>query len=300
MGTSKSKVLATSEIEIAYREFGLPDGLPVLMLHGFPEGAASFDGLIERLDLEGLRLRVIVPSVRGCGATMVTKEDLISGEVAAWAHDVFALADGLGLERFVIVGHDWGARGGYGACVLQPERVIGHFALASPYEMFGGEMPPEQADAYWYQWYFQTALGKKALEENAEALCHHIWERWSPSWGFSRKEFAASAADWKNPQFAEIVLHAYRHRWGNALGKPAYAEAQAKLDAKPKPRIGVRTMFVYGGDDHCVLPAASEGQKSLFSGEYERVAIKGVGHFPQMEDPKAVAKLFERFLKSLR
>ena len=49
-----------------------------------------------------------------------------------------------------------------------------------------------------------------------------------------------------------------------------------------------------------MLPEASDEQKSLFSGYYERVAIKGSGHFPHREDPKAVAKLFTQLLKKIR
>ena len=70
-----------------------------------------------------------------------------------------------------------------------------------------------------------------------------------------------------------------------------------KLDSKPKKHIKVPTLFGYGTDDHCVLPAASEDAGKYFDGWYERVPIKGSGHFPHREDPKAVVKLFDRLLK---
>ena len=298
---SEDRTLQTSGITFGFREYGPKDGMPVLLLHGFPDAPNAWDPLIDLLQPAKRKLRLFAISMRGYGHTVITQENLVSGEVAAMANDVLVFANAQGLDRFIIIGHDWGARAGFAVSVLAPEKVIGHLALSSPYQMFGGrDLPPDQVQAYWYQWYFHTAQGEKALRENAAALCRHIWSAWSPRWRFSSREFEHTAAHWKNPQFADVVLNSYRHRWGFALGKPAYAAQQAVLDAKPTAKISVPTVFGYGTDDHCVLPEASEEQKKLFSGSYERVAIKGSGHFPHREDAKAVLKLFERLLKRVR
>ena len=297
---SENRKLQTSGVEFSYREAGSADGLPVLLLHGFPDAANAWDCLVSLLQSSKRKLRLFVPSMRGYGETMVRQENLLSGEEAALANDVLVFANALGLERFVVIGHDWGARAGFDASVLAPERVLGHLALSSPYVMFGGrDLPPQQAQNYWYQWYFQTAQGEKALRTNAAELCHHIWRAWSPNWRFKQSEFEKTAEHWKNPQFASVVLDSYRHRWGNSLGKPAYAAQQAELSAKPKTKISVPTLFGYGTDDHCVQPEASEEQRDLFTGWYERRPIKGAGHFPHREYPKDVAKLFYRLLKKV-
>ncbi len=295
------RTLQTSGITFSFREFGPRTGLPVLLLHGFPYAVSGWDAVVARLEPEKRKLRLFVPSMRGYGETIVTKDNLLSGQEAALAHDTLVFANALGLNRFAIIGHDWGARAGFDACVLAPERVLGHLGLSSSYVMYGGhDLPPAQVQSYWYQWYFQTAGGAKALRENARELCRHIWHAWSPNWRFSEREFAAQAAYWTNPQFATVVLDSYRHRWGNSLGKPAYAAQQAVLDAKPKAKITVPTLFGYGTDDHCVLLAASEDTSRYFTGWYERAAIKGSGHFPPGEDPAAVVKLFDRLLKKIR
>ena len=298
---SRDLTLQTSGITFGYREYGPKNGLPVLMLHGFPDAANAWDALIELLQPEKNNLRLLPLSMRGYGHTLIEKDNLLSGEEAALASDALAFANALGLERFVIVGHDWGARAGFDVSILAPGKMLGHLALSSPYVMYAGrDLPPAQVQAYWYQWYFQTAQGAKALQENAKELCRRIWEVWSPNWKFSKREFERTAKHWENTQFAAVVLNSYRHRWGNALGRPAYAAQQALLDSKPRAKISVPTIFGYGTDDHCVLPEASEEQKSLFTSHYERVAIKGSGHFPHREDPKAVAKLFAQLLKKIR
>ena len=297
----KPRTLQTSGVEFSYRDLGSPQGTPVLLLHGFPDAANAWDALIDRLKPSKTGLRLLVPSMRGYGATLVRKDNLLSGQRAALATDILAFADVLGLSRFIVLGHDWGARTGFDMSVLAPDRVLGHLALSSPYVMFGGkDLPPQQVQNYWYHWYFQTAQGEKALRTHAKQLCEHIWHAWSPNWRFSAREFNETAAYWQNPQFASVVLDSYRHRWGNSLGKPAYAATQAQLEAEPKPKVSVPTLFGYGTDDHCVMPESSESQKEHFTGWYDRVAIKGSGHFPHREDAAAVAKLFTRLLKKLR
>lgn len=296
---SKALTVDTAGITFSYREFGAPDGLPVLMLHGFPDAANAWDALVDALKPAKRNLRLLVPSMRGYGETLIRQENLLTGQEAALAQDVLAFADALKLERFLIVGHDWGARAGADACVLAPERVLGLLALSSPYVMYGGkDFPPEQVERYWYQWFFQTAQGEKALRTRAADLCEHIWHVWSPTWKFSRREFEHTAAYWTNPQFATVVLGSYRQRYGNELGKPAYQALQDEIDTRPK--ISVPTLFAYGTDDHCVLPAASEDLKRWFTGWFERVPIKGAGHFPHREQTAAVAKLFQRLLKKVQ
>ena len=297
---NKFKTLQTSGVSFSYREFGPVDGLPVLLLHGFPDAANAWDAVVARLGAEKRKLRLLVLSMRGYGETLVGQENLLSGQRAALAQDVLQFADGLGIRRFVLVGHDWGARAAFDVCVLAPERVMGHLGLSSPYVMYDrGDLPLSQAQSYWYQWYFQTAQGEKALRTNATALGEHLWRAWAPGWKFGKKELLETAAFWKNPQFATVVLDSYRHRWGNSLGKEAYAALQNQLEAEPKPKISVPTLFGYGTEDHCVLPEASEGLGKYFSGWFERVPIKGSGHFPHREDPAAVVKLFERLRKKV-
>lgn len=297
---TKFKTLQTSGVLFSYREVGPVDGLPVVLLHGFPDAANAWDAVVERLGAEKRKLRLLVLSTRGYGDTTVQKENLLSGQRAALAHDVLEFADGLGIRRFFVVGHDWGARAGFDVSVLAPERVLGHLGLSSPYLMYGGQdLAPAQVQSYWYQWYFQTAQGEKALRTRATELCEHIWRAWSPGWKFGKKEFLDTAAFWKNPQFATVILDSYRHRYGNSLGKEAYGALQNQLEAKPVAKISAPTLFGYGTDDHCVLPAASEGQEKYFSGWFERVPIKGSGHFPHREDPGAVVKLFERLRKKV-
>lgn len=299
MSGPETKFVDTSDLRIGYLEAGAPGGVPVLLLHGFPDAPVAWRAVVERLDRK--RYRLIAPYLRGFGPTTVKQEELVGGQTAALGHDVLAFADALGLTRFHLVGHDWGASAAYAASLFAPERIKSLMTLASPYVMWGGkDYPPAQVHAHWYQWYFQLEPGEKVMRENAEDFCKELWRRWSPEWTFSRAEFSEAAKAWENPQFADTVLHYYRTRWGGALSLRAYAFLQSKLNTKPKPKIAVPTIYVQGGADACDLPGCSDDQGSYFSGRYERVMVQGVGHFPHRENPAAVAKMLSRQLEKTR
>lgn len=285
----------TPHARIHFLTFGNPNGIPVLLLHGFPDSPAAYTEVIAHLDRKHLHL--FVPYLRGFGQTTINSPDLVTGQEAALGHDLLAFADAVGLRRFHLVGHDWGARTAYAACLFAPERVVSLLTLATPYVMYGGKpYPPPQVNANWYQWFFQLELGRTMLHTDAVAFCHQLWRSWSPDWNFSESDFEDAAQAWSNPQFAETVLGYYRTRWGGALSNRAYAELQAQLNASPKAKITVPAMYVQGGADNCDLPACSEDQATFFTASYERVLLKGLGHFPHREDPKAIAKLITRHL----
>jgi pimeloyl-ACP methyl ester carboxylesterase len=116
------KIVPTRWLEIGYEEFGDPTGLPVLLLHGFPDDAVrAWDGVIRQLSHE--RARMITPYLRGFGPILITAPEAVSGQLAALGQDVLDLADALRIERFVIVGQDW-ARGQLMPPPRSPQREL--------------------------------------------------------------------------------------------------------------------------------------------------------------------------------
>ena len=102
------------------------------------------------------RVRTIRPYLRGFGPTRFQSADAPrTGHGPALAQDIVDLADALGLDRFAIVGHDWGARAAYTVAALFPQRVTAIAALALAYQPGGVFAVPgfSQARAFWYQWF---------------------------------------------------------------------------------------------------------------------------------------------------
>ena len=275
---------------------GPENGRPLLLLHGWPDAAQTWDALLPAL--HGSGYRTIAPFLRGHGPTRFRDTATMrSGEVVAMAQDALDLAAALGLGRFGLVGHDWGARVAYTLACMAPERVAAVAALATGWDRNDPDQPVSmpQNQAYWYQWLMALDRGAALVRDDRHAYTRFIWELWSPGWMVPEDDFAAAAAGFDNPDWADITLHSYRVRWGLASRDPAHAPLTRRVAADPV--IAAPTLMLQGGADPVALPQSSEGKEGWFSAGYERVVLDGLGHFPQRQGPEAV---LERLLPFLR
>ena len=277
----------TDLLRVAYEESGPADAPPVVLVHGWPDDVRTWDDLLAPLRAAGYR--VIRPYLRGYGPTRFLSDHTPrSGQLAALASDLMAFVDALGLQRYALIGHDWGARAAYITASQTPDRVSHCITLAVGWGTNGAEqkLSFQQSRNYWYHWFFATPRGAAELAADRRAFARFMWRSWSPSWDFSDSEFDNTAAAFDNPDWLDIVLHSYRHRWGFAEGDPAYAALESRL-ATP-PVIAVPTLMLHGTEDGANHPVTSEGKEHLFSGDYKRVLVPSAGHFPQREKPQQV------------
>jgi pimeloyl-ACP methyl ester carboxylesterase len=93
------------------------DAPPVVVLHGW---GASIDAVGSIVDGLGGQLEVVAVDLPGFGSS---SEPPAPWDVAAYARFALALADELGLERFSLVGHSFGARIGIVLGATAPERL---------------------------------------------------------------------------------------------------------------------------------------------------------------------------------
>jgi pimeloyl-ACP methyl ester carboxylesterase len=276
-------------LDVAFEASGPPDGTPVVLLHGFPYDVRAFDGVASPLAAAGCR--VLVPYLRGFGPTrFLAAGTPRSGQQAALGTDLLALMDALGLGRAVLAGYDWGGRAACVVAALWPDRVRGLVSVGgyNVQDIAGAEapLPPEQEHRLWYQYYFHTERGRAGLAANRDALCRLLWRLWSPGWAFDDLLFARTAASFANPDFVDVVIQSYRHRFGYAPGDPALDEVERRLAAQPA--IPVPTVVLHGGDDGVTPAAQSERHARHFTGPYERRIVPGAGHNLPQETPGAM------------
>jgi pimeloyl-ACP methyl ester carboxylesterase len=287
--TEKLKYVRTPRLEIAYEEMGDSMNLPIILVHGFPDDVRTWDAVVGALVEAGYR--ALTPYLRGFGPSrFLHKETPRSGQLTALGQDVIDFADALGIGKFILVGHDWGARAGYVVSAARPERVRGLLAISVGY---GTNNPGQvisfaQARAYWYQWYFATDRGRVAIESDRKGFCRKLWETWSPGWHFNDGTFEETAKSFDNPDFVDIAIHSYRHRWGYAPGDPYYNTLE-ELVANTK-LITVPTIVIQGEDDGATLPETSADKEKFFTNFYKRYVLPNVGHFVQRENPDFVVK----------
>ena len=117
---------------------------------------------------------------------------------------------------------------------------------------------PKYEVALWYEYYFQLERGRAGLAANRREIARILWEQWSPEWDFDDAMFDRSAVAHDNPDYVDVVIHSYRHRFGVAAGDPRYAELQRRLASMPPISVPSVTL---DGDKDGVLPA-SDGRAS--------------------------------------
>ncbi|MBC7437044.1 MAG: alpha/beta hydrolase [Bdellovibrionales bacterium] len=293
--TPTLKTVDTSLLRVAYEEWNPAGERSVLLLHGWPDSIRCWSGVAPGLAAAGWR--VLVPALRGFLPTQFLKEDTPrTGQLASLGCDLLEFIDALGLRQPALVGHDWGARAVSIACGLRPG-VASHLVMMSV--AYGTNDPAQalslsQARNYWYHWYMATPRGEKTVRQDGRNFARTMWDTWSPPGWYAREEFEATAQAFDNPDWADITLHSYRHRWGHAPGDPLYLPQETRLT--PAPVLDVPTLLLHGAADTVNHPDTSLGKESFFSGRYERRLLEGVGHFPQREAPFEVAAALLEFM----
>lgn len=289
----------TATLEVAYEQRGPSDGDVVVLLHGFPYDPRCYDAIAPELGAEGFR--VIVPYLRGYGPTrFLSQATMRSGQQAALGQDLLDLLDALSIWRAALVGYDWGGRAACIVAALWPERVrclvTGDGYNVHDIASFAIPEAPEAEHRNWYQFYFHSPRGRDGLAANRRELTLLLWRLWSPTWPFDDATHAGTAVSFDNPDFVEVVVHSYRHRYGYAAGDPALEGIEAALAARPT--IGVPTISLSGADDGVSPPPDEEPGADRFTGRYERRLLPGVGHNIPQEAPQAVLSALRELLGS--
>lgn len=280
----QSKSVKAGVLEISYLETGPADGWPCILSHGFPYDVETYAKTATLLADAGAR--VILPYLRGYGPTRFLSPDTPrSGEQAALAADLLALMEALRIGRAVLGGYDWGGRASCILSALWPERVVA-LVTGNSYNIqniprSGEPEAPEIEATYWYQYYFHSERGRRGLQQDRRAIARTLWRMWSPKWAFSDAVFDRSAPAFDNPDFVEVVIHSYRHRFGLVPGDPAYAHIETQLVAQPP--IGVPTVAIDGDSDG--VSAGTAGHRSRFTGPFDYRVFRDAGHNLPQERP---------------
>lgn len=273
--------LCTTLLDIGYRDDGPSDAPVVLLLHGSPDDASTWDAIIPILNQAGLR--TIAPMARGCGDTQFLSLDTLrTGNTAMLALDTIELLDGLGIARCSIAGHDWGANMAEMLAVGWPGRIDRIAMLSTPSRLGGLKTPPFwHARLQWYHWFQATERGAEAVREDGKGFARIMWDSWSPPGWFDDATLERVAASFANPDWINIALHSYRSRSGEAEPDPASQWLDDLVAATEA--ISPPTIYLQGELDGVNPPQTSETMAEHFVGPYERVVLPGVGHFPTRE-----------------
>ena len=287
---STQRFIDAGALRVAYVECGDAAGRPVVLLHGFPYDVHAYDGVAPLLAAKGLR--IIVPYLRGFGPTrFLSDRTPRSGQQGALGADLLALLDALRIDRAIVAGYDWGGRAACVVSALWPDRVRGLVSV-NGYNLqdiarSGLPAAPEKEYRLWYQFYFHGERGHAGLEANRRELSRLLWRLWSPAWRFSDADFERTAPAFDNPDFVDVVIHSYRHRFALVAGDPTLEEIERRLAARPG--IAVPTITLDGDADG--VSTGGPPRPGQFVGRHEHRAVGGgIGHNLPQESPDAFAR----------
>ncbi|CAN5822206.1 alpha/beta hydrolase [soil metagenome] len=295
------KHIEAGVLDIAYFETGPANGQPVFLMHGFPYDIHAYAEVAPMLAAAGCH--VFVPYLRGYGETrFLDAATPRSGEQAALGSDLLALMDALHVPSAVLAGYDWGGRAACVVAALWPERCAGLVSFNSyNIQNIAKGMEPEKAEnehRYWYQYYFHSERGRAGLDKDRRGITRLLWKLWSPTWDFDDAAFERSAAAFDHPDFVDVVIHSYRHRFGLVPGDPAYDYIERQLAAQPA--ITVPTITFDGIDDGVREPADASAHAAKFSGPRSHRLVPGVGHNMPQEAPRVFADAVLELVPNLR
>ncbi|KAI4369381.1 hypothetical protein MLD38_017824 [Melastoma candidum] len=134
--------LTVNGITMHVAEEGSGDRPVVLFVHGFPETWYTWRHQLRAFS--SLGYRAVAPDLRGYGDTEApdSPSDYTCHHVVG---DLISLMDSLGVDRFYLVAHDWGALIGWYLCMFRPDRVLAYVCLTVPFRPRHPSMKPVDA-----------------------------------------------------------------------------------------------------------------------------------------------------------
>ncbi|CAN0423535.1 unnamed protein product [Laminaria digitata] len=286
-----------TEIEgapLAYYKLGGGPRL-LLLLHGFPDDAATMLPLMERMASEEFTL--IAPNLPGYTPRSHTSNTRYT--IADHGARVLAMMDALGFDEAALFGHDWGAVSAYAAAQLRPDRVT-HLCGASvpPLRTLLANIPrhPSQLFRSWYIFFFQLpSLPERALTSESLELIETLWSIWSPGWRWPEERLAKVTHTFKREETILAALAYYRGLLVDGLRDREQWRSSISLAMR---RIECNTLVLAGKDDRCIAHAMYDRFDAAFTPRtpHRLIKLDGCGHFPQHEALDELERHLKRFL----
>ena len=289
-------VVLTTGVTLQVHDVGPKDAPALVFLHGFPESWRTWRHQYGALSD---RYRCIAPDQRGYGGSSKPAEvDAYAPQVLA--ADVFALADALGIDRFTVIGHDWG---GVVAWIVATVgqfngRVTSAVIANAPHPALFQQRiladPGQRAASQYIRLFRDTAYDAQTRRDGLGPLLRQAFPGGNAFAGLEPDELAFLMGRWQDGDAARAMLNWYR---ASPVVVPALDEPNASPaeSAPGLPPLALPTLVLWGEDDSALPPGNLDGLAAVAPGaRIER--LPGVGHFSPWQAPDAVTAALSAFL----
>ena len=292
--TEQRKVGLSTGIGMNVALSGPEDAPPVILMHGFPESHRTWRDLAPLLED---RLRLVMPDLRGFGESD-RPEDVADYATDTLIADIFALADALGIDRFALVGHDWGGAIAWAAALRGNPRIERLGIVNSPHPLIFQksliEDAPQRAASQYMRAFRNPGMEAAIQAMGFEAFFDKSFAKHADLSLIPAEERRTYIDQWSRPGALTAMLNWYRSSQvvvpavGENAAMPAWVERGVT-----KLRIPVRV--IWGLEDKALLPIQLEGIGEV-GDDVEVFPLAGIGHFAPWEAPEKVAEALKPFL----
>jgi len=293
------RVTLASGIELDVQDEGPRDAPVLIFLHGFPESHRTWRHQIAHLSG---RYRCIAPDQRGYRGSS-KPQDVASYTPDKLIGDVFQLADALGIDKFTIVGHDWGGAIAWGVALMgqMNGRVTRAVIANAPHPLGFSQLVwenPVQRESSQYMRTFRDTANDALVREHGLGgiLLKAFGDRLNGGEDkMEPEERAALTQDWLDRDAAFGMLNWYRASplYVPAMDEPFEVPADRPLP--PVPPLTIPTLVVWALDDIALPPENLDGIEQMVT-DLTLVRVPGCGHFVPWEAPGAVNAAMDEFL----
>jgi pimeloyl-ACP methyl ester carboxylesterase len=267
---------------------------PVILLHGFPESHRTWREIAPRLQD---KFFLLMPDQRGFAGSDLP-QDVEDYKTDLLVDDIFALADALAIERFALVGHDWGGAIAWGAALRNDPRLTRLAIVNAPHPVIFQKSlieDEEQRAASQYINVFRVPGFEKMVEAKGfDWFFDTSFARHVDTLQISEEERRQYVADWSQPGAFNAMLNWYR---GSKVivPPPSVTVPLPDLLLRAFPKIKIPTLVIWGMQDKALLPLQLCGLEELVD-DLAIERLPDAGHFAPWEAGEEVAALLETFL----
>ena len=291
------RVALANGIELDVVDEGPRDAPVLIFLHGFPENHRTWRHQIAHFSD---RFRCIAPDQRGyagsskpVGAQNYLPELLIG--------DVFLLADALGVDRFTIVGHDWGGAIAWGVALGgQQARVTRAVIANAPHPAIFQKLlytHPGQREASQYIRGFKDPANDDLIRDKGLTGILLQEVNWDRPDSMPKEERQRMLREWEDRDACFGMLNYYRGSTMDVPTMDAPFELPADYAAPDLPKLTIPTLVIWAMED-TALPAENiEGLDEVVD-PLTIEPVYGCGHFVTWEAPDKVIAAMEKFLEA--
>ncbi|MAB12816.1 alpha/beta hydrolase [Parvibaculum sp.] len=315
----KPYFIETNGIRMAVHEAGPKGGIPVLLVHGWPEIAYSWRHQMKALADAGYR--AIAPDMRGYGNTggPLGQDAVPLYDMEHLTGDLTGLLDALGIDKAIMVGHDWGGLVAWQMPLMHPSRVMANIGVNTPFiPRLDTEPIAAMRAAYGEDMYIvffqQFGEAEKVLGKDTHRSLRFFYRRS----GVTMEEYMKLPEEMRRLTLL-TALQAPEDTWtGEALLTTDEFEVYAKAFEKTGwegginwyrnftrnwersenliQRVDVPGLMISAADDIALPPAMAEGMEKYVP-DLEKHIIPDCGHWTQSEKPEELNRLMLDWLK---